>query len=131
MVHHSKSLEFRAELIVLLVMADEKIGECEKKIIKEIAQEIYADEPNRANVLYETIHEFHEKITDHNSLDYSDLINKIRNDIKKTPRFAKKINISQLDRFRECIDNEEDKIFHDRIIEFLSNLRKESMDGVL
>ncbi len=130
-MHHSKSLEFRAELIVLLVMADEKIGKCEKQVIENIAQEIYKDEPDRARVLFETIHEFHEKIIEHNGLDYSDLITKIRNDIRKTPRFAHKINISQLDRFRECIDSEEDKIFHDRIIEFLSSLKKESMSGKL
>jgi len=124
-VHHSSSLEFRAELILLMVMSDGKIGTCEERIIKEISKEIYGKDVSRARLLLETIHEFHEKVVTKNGLEYTDLIIKISNDVKRTPRFVTKINIDQLERFRSCLQDEEDLIFHDRIIEFLTGLKSE------
>ncbi len=126
LVSHSKSLEFRAELIVLMVMSDNKVSECEQKVIAEISKKIYADDSDRARILDETIHEFREKIISHNGLDYSDLINKINNDIKRRPSLAKKINISSLRGFYACTKDKDERIFYDRIIEFLENLKKES-----
>jgi len=125
LVHHSSSLEFRAELILLMIMSDGKVEQCEEDIIKEIGEEIYGTNKDRARLLSETIHEFYEKVTTKNGLEYTDLITKISNDIKRTPRFVKKINIEQLSRFRSCMDNEEDRIFHDRIISFLLGLKEE------
>ncbi len=125
LVYHSSSLEFRAELILLMIMSDEKINECEEQIIKEISEEIYGKDRDRARLLMETIHEFHDKVVTNNGLDYADLITKIINDIKRTPRFVHKINIEHLKRFKECIDDEEELMFQDRIIEFLSNIKEE------
>ncbi len=125
LVHHSTSLEFRAELILLMIMSDGKIEQCEKNIIKEISEEIYGKDKDRARLLSETIHEFYEKVITKNGLEYTDLINKISTDIKRTPRFIHKIDIEQLSRFKSCINDEEDRIFHDRIIDFLSELKEE------
>jgi replicative superfamily II helicase len=126
LVYHSSSLEFRAELMTLMMLSDEKIKECEDTLMKQIASEIYLDDESRARILQETIEEFHDKISSNNGLDYNDLIEKISKDIKKSPRFAEKIEIERLDRFRDCMESEDDKIFHDRIIEFLRELKEES-----
>ena len=125
LVYHSSSLEFRAELILLMIMSDGKIEPCEEEIIKEISEEIYGEEKDRARLLSETIHEFHEKIITKNGLEYTDLITKISNDIKRAPRFVSKINIEHLRRFRACLEDEENQIFHDRIISFLQGLKEE------
>ncbi len=125
LVYHSSSLEFRAELILLMIMSDGKIDPCEERVIKEISEEIYGEEKDRARLLSETIHEFHEKIITKNGLEYTDLITKISNDIKRTPRFVSKINIEHLRRFRSCLKDEENQIFHDRIISFLIGLKEE------
>jgi len=125
LVYHSSSLEFRAELILLMIMSDGKIEACEEEILKEISTEIYGEDKDRARLLSETIHEFYDKIITNNGLVYTDLITKISNDIKRTPRFVSKINIDQLSRFRACLDEEEDLIFHDRLITFLNGLKEE------
>ena len=125
LVYHSSSLEFRAELILLMIMSDGKINPCEEEIIKEISEEIYGTDKDRARLLSETIHEFHEKIITKNGLEYTDIITKISADIKRTPRFVNKINIEHLGKFRACLEDEENQIFHDRIISFLQDLRSE------
>jgi len=125
LVYHSSSLEFRAELILLMVMSDGKIEGCEEALIKEISEEIYGEDHDRARLLSETIHEFYEKVITRNGLEYTDLITKISNDIKRAPRFVEKINVAHLGRFRTCLKEEEDLIFHDRIISFLMDLKEE------
>jgi hypothetical protein len=125
LVYHSSSLEFRAELILLMIMSDGKIEACEEEIIKEISEEIYSEDKDRARLLSETIHEFHDKIITKNVLEYTYLITKISNDIKRAQIFDNKIIIEHLRRFRTCLDYEENQIFHDRIICFLQVLKEE------
>jgi len=123
LVYHSNSLEFRAELITLMILSDDKILKCETDIIADISAEIYGKDNNRSKILYEAIQEYHLKIITNNNLGYNELINKISKDIKVNPRYAQKINIEQLDRFKVCMKNEDDKIFHDRVISFLKTLK--------
>ena len=125
LVPHSKSLEFRAELLTLMILSNEKITNCEKSLIKDIALSIYGDNRGRAQVLYETVEEFHTKVRKNNGLEYNDLIKKITNDTKKNPRFAKKIDTELLDRFRQCLGDDEEIIFHSRLIDYLKELRRE------
>jgi len=125
LVYHSSSLEFRAELILLMIMSNGKIEACEEEILKDISAEIYGEDRDRARLLSETIHEFHEKIITRNGLEYTDLITKILNDVKRTPRFVSKINVEHLSRFKVCLKEEEDLIFHDRVISFLRDLKEE------
>ena len=125
LVYHSSSLEFRAELMTLMMMSDCQIDECEENLIKEIACEIYKEDTNRASILSEAIHEYHAKIIAPNGLSYNDLVAKIASDVKRTPRFTKKIDIVQLSRFRACLEDEEEQIFHDRVISFLQDLKDE------
>ena len=125
LVYNSGSLEFRAELMTLMMMSDCQIDECEENLIQEIACEIYNEDTSRANILAEAIHEYHAKIIAPNGLSYNDLVAKIASDVKRTPRFTNKIDIVQLSRFRVCLEDEEEQIFHDRVISFLQDLKDE------
>lgn len=125
LVYHSDSLEFRAELILLMVMSNNHISACEEEIIRSISSEVYGEDQNRAHLLRETIHELHEKIVTKNGLEYTDLITKISKDIKRKPRFVDKIIIEHLKQFRPCIKDKENQIFHDRLIDFLQELKEE------
>ncbi len=125
-LYHSDSLAFRAKLLTLLVVGNgETINECEEKKLLEIAQKMYPDDHDRAQVLIEAVHEFYDKISELNNLVYDSLIQSILSDIKQTPRYAQKIDIELLDTLKVCIDEEEEMIFHDRILAFLANLKEE------
>ncbi len=125
-LYHSDSLAFRAKLLTLLVVGNgETINECEEKKLLEIAQKMYPDDHDRAQVLIEAVHEFYDKISELNNLVYDSLIQSILSDIKETPRYAQKIDLKLLDTLKVCIDDEEEMIFHDRILAFLANLKEE------
>ena len=125
LVYHNSSLEFRAGLITLMILSDGKISKCEIDVIEGITTEIYPENPNRAKILDEAIHEYHQKISTNNDLGYNELINKIAKDIRNSPRFTEKINIEHLNRFRACLELDDEKIFHDRVIDFLVQLKEE------
>ncbi len=126
LVYHSDSLAFRAKLLTLLVLGNgETINECERDKLRQIAHAIYPDDSDRANILLEAVDEFYDKITERNNLVYDSLIQSIYEDVKQNPRFTKKIDIKLFSLLKECIQDEEDGIFHDRIISFLENLKEE------
>ena len=126
LLYHSDSLAFRAKLLTLLVVGNgDTINECEEVKLQEIAQKMYPDDHDRAQVLLEAVHEFYDKLTEQNNLVYDSLIHSIHNDVKKTPRYAQKIDPELFAILKVCIADEEERIFHDRIITFLQNLREE------
>jgi len=126
LLYHSDSLAFRAKLLTLLVVGNgDTINECEEVKLQEIAQKMYPDDHDRAQVLLEAVHEFYDKLTEQNNLVYDSLIHSIHNDVKKTPRYAQKIDPELFAILKVCIADEEERIFHDRIITFLQNLKEE------
>ena len=126
LLYHSDSLAFRAKLLTLLVVGNgDTINACEEEKLQAISISMYPDDHDRAQILIEVVHEFYEKITEHNNLVYDNLIRSIEEDIKHSPRFSKKINPELFDTLKECIGEEEEQIFHDRIIAFLENLKEE------
>ncbi|SFV54932.1 hypothetical protein MNB_SV-9-15 [hydrothermal vent metagenome] len=128
LVYHNKSLEFRAKLLTLMVASDNDINPCEDKLLRIIANEIYSNNSDRANLLIDTVYEYAIKIKTNNGLNFEHLIMLVEKETKTVKRFEKKIDIELLNRFSECIDDEDDKIFNKRIIEFLENLKKEYRD---
>ncbi len=126
LVYHHSSLEYRAKLLTLMVSSDGQMGECEMEKIKEIAFEIYSEDQERAEVLIDTVNEYHKKIVTDNGLDYEHLIMQVASETKRVKRFAKKIDIALLRRLQVCIADEEDeeRIFQERIIEFLEHLKE-------
>ena len=128
LVYHNKSLEFRAKLLTLMVASDNDINPCEDKLLRIIANEIYSNNSDRANLLIDTVYEYAIKIKTNNGLNFEHLIMLVEKETKTVKRFEKKIDIELLNRFSECIDDEDDQIFNKRIIEFLENLKKEYRD---
>jgi len=126
LVYHHSSLEYRAKILTLMVSSDGEMDECEKQKLKEIAFEIYKDDPERAEVLIDTVTEYHKKIVTDNGLEYEHLILQVAKETKMNKRFANKIDIDLLKKLHECIDDEDEdeRIFQERIIEFLENLKK-------
>jgi hypothetical protein len=127
LVYHHGSLEFRAKLLTLMVSSDGEMNECEKEKITEIAHEIYRDDPERAELLVDTVKEYHTKIVTDNGLDFEHLIRQVDKEVHTVKRFCKKIDIDLLMRLHACIEekDEEERLFQLRIIEFLESLKKE------
>ena len=127
LVHHHHSLEFRAKVLALMVSNDGEIDECERHILKKIAGETYKDDIERADILINTVEEYHEKIVTDNGLDFEDLVIQIVKEVKQNRHYAKKIETDRLQRFLECVDDddEDQKIFLERILEFLEWLKHE------
>jgi len=128
LVYHSKSLEFRAKILTLMVTSDNQISECEHKKLEEIANSIYHDDIQRAELLVDTVYEYHNKIIHDNGLGYQHLIQVVAKEIKETKRFCNKIDKDTLEKLHQCIvenGNEEEILFQQRIMEFLLELKKE------
>jgi len=127
LVYHNSSLEFRAKLMTLMISSNGEISECEKQKLKEIAYKTYANDHERAELLIATIKEYHDKIITNNGLDFEHLIQLVSKEVRTVKRFHEKIDIPLLLQLHECVeeDDEEDRLFQMRIIEFLENLKEE------
>ena len=127
LVYHNSSLEYRAKILTLIVSANGDICECEKQKLKEIAHTIYSEDQERAELLLDTIKEYHNKIITNNGLDFEHLIQLVVKETKEVKRFAQKIDISLLKTLNECVDedDEEEILFKERLLEFLQNLKEE------
>ena len=125
LVYHHSSLEYRAKILTLVISSNGDICECEKQKLKEIAKSIYSDDEERAELLIDTVNEYHTKIVTNNGLNFEDLIQLVERETKEVPRFVKKIDMSLLMLLHECTDGEEDVLFQKHIIEFLQTLKDE------
>ncbi|HIP18586.1 MAG TPA: hypothetical protein EYG78_04530 [Sulfurovum sp.] len=125
LVYHNSSLEFRAKILTLMVSSNGEICECEKQKLKEIAYKIYNEDPERAELLIETVKEYHDKIITNNGLDFEHLIQLVAKEVREVKRFHQKIDIGLLMELHDCIEDEEDRMFQMRIVEFLQNLKEE------
>ena len=125
LVYHHSSLEYRAKLLTLMVSSNGEIDECEKQKLKEIAHSIYADDIERAEVLIDTVNEYHTKIITNNGLNFEHLIQLVERETKAVPRFVDKIDMDLLRQLHECVEDEEDALFQERILEFLGSLINE------
>ena len=125
LVYHHSSLEYRAKLLTLMVSSNGEIDECEKQKLKEIAHSIYADDIERAEVLIDTVNEYHIKIITNNGLNFEHLIQLVERETKAVPRFVEKIDMDLLRQLHECVEDEEDALFQERILEFLGSLINE------
>jgi hypothetical protein len=127
LVYHNSSLEFRAKILTLMVSSNGEICECEKQTLKEIAHEIYSEDAERAQLLIDTVMEYHLKIVTDNGLNFEHLIQLVAKEVKEVKRFCKKIDTHVLMRLHACLDEEDEEavLFQLRIIEFLESLKTE------
>ena len=125
LVYHNRSLEFRAKIITLMIASDTNMNECEEKILDETAHKIYSDDSERAEILIDTVKEYFVKIKTKNGLDFDHLIVLVQREVRENKRFCSKIDIDMLIPFVACHEDEDEKIFIRRIIDFLEELKKE------
>ncbi len=125
LVYHHSSLEYRAKILTLMISANGDMCECEKQKLKEIAHSIYGDDQERAELLIDTVNEYHAKIVTDNGLDFEHLIQLVERETREVPRFTAKIDMGLLMKLHECMDTPEDILFQQRIIEFLQGLKDE------
>jgi hypothetical protein len=125
-VHHHGSLEFRAKIFALLIIANDEIDEDSYSIVKNIGMNIYNDE-DRANVLMLSTKEIVKKIQDHNGLDIDTLVLHIQKELKIVPRYAKKIDIESLKPFLELTRDRDIISYQENILEFLKTLKEETL----
>ena len=125
LVYHHSSLEYRAKILTLMISANGEICECEKQKLKEIAHSIYGDNLERAELLIGTVNEYHSKILTNNGLDFEHLVQLVERETKAVPRFVEKIDMTLLREIHQCIDDDEDALFQERILEFLGTLKTE------
>lgn len=108
-----------------MISSNGEICECEKQKLKEIAKSIYGDDQERAELLLDTVNEYHDKIITHNGLDFEHLIQLVEKETRSVKRFAGKIDMKLLIQLHECTDSEDEIIFQQRILEFLQGLKDE------
>lgn len=127
LVYHHSSLEYRAKILTLMISSNGEICECEKKRLKEIAERIYLNDSDRAELLIDTVFEYHHKIITNNGLDFEHLIQLVVQDSKEVRRFVDKIDMAFLLELHECSkdEEEEERIFQMRIMAFLEDLKEE------
>lgn len=125
LVYHHSSMEYRAKILTLMVSSNGDICECEKEKLQKIAYGIYGEDTERAEVLIDTVYEYHNKIITNNGLNFEHLIQLVQRDSKEVPRFVDKIDIGRLRELHECIKDEDDALFQEHIIEFLETLKED------
>lgn len=125
LVYHHSSLEYRAKILTLMVSSNEMIDACEEQALKEIAYTIYFDDDERAELLIDTVKEYHEKIVTENGLDFEHLVQDVERESRAVSRYVEKIDFELLERLHQCMKEEEDIIFQQRILEFLQMLKEE------
>ncbi len=125
LVYHHSSLEYRAKILTLMISANGEICECEKQKLKEIAHSIYGNDQERAELLIDTVNEYHTKIITNNGLDFEHLIQLVERETKEIRRFTQKIDMELLMQLHECMDSTDDILFQKRILEFLQGLKDE------
>jgi len=125
LLYHNSSLEYRAKVLTLIVAVNGKITPCEEKLLYEIASDIYNNDEERSEILVEAVKEYFEKIVTNNGLNFEHLVFQVEKETKAVKRFSNKIDIETLRRFQVCIDDEEDRIYQDRVIDYLARLKEQ------
>ena len=127
-VHHHGSLEFRAKVFALVIAANEDAKVENFVVVKDIALNIYNGDTDRANLLMISTKELVQKVRDDNDLDIDSLIESIIKELKIVPRYAKKIDIKALKPLLLLTHDEDTRLYQERILEFLENLKNEILN---
>lgn len=124
LLYHHNSLEFRAKLYAALIAANEQYSQCELDLVQEAGMATYTD-IDRANTLRLTVEEYLDKIIEDNGLAIDELIEDLINDLKDYPRYADKITIDEYEKIIACCEDEDSKIYQERIVALYQRLKDE------
>ena len=126
-VHHHGSLEFRAKVFALLIAANKNSSVESYIIVKNIGLDIYENDEERANLLMLTTKEKVHTVHENNGLDIDILVANIQKDLRIVPRYAKKINIQELEKLLPLSHDSDTISYQENILEFLETLRKDTL----
>ena len=124
LLYHNSSLEYRAKVLTLVIAVNEEMSACEERLLYATACQIYDNDEERSEILVETVKEYFDKIITNNGLDFEHLLFQVEKETRDVKRFSGKIDIEMLRQFQACIEDEEDKIYQQRVIEFLKELKE-------
>ena len=122
LLYHHSSLEFRAKLFAALIAANENYSECELDIVQETGMALYGEE-DRANTLRLTVEEYLDKVFEDNGLAIDELIEDIMSDLKDIPRYAEKISIDDYQKIIACCEDEESRLYQERIVDLYQRMK--------
>jgi hypothetical protein len=126
-VHHHGSLEFRAKVFALVIAANEDARVDNYIVVKDIGMQIYANDPDRANLLMLSTKEMVQKVKDNNGLNLDTLVNSIVKELRIVPRYAKKIDVDSLKPLLALTHDEDTYLYQKNILEFLQTLKDETL----
>ena len=121
-VYHHSSLEFRAKIYTVLIAGASEPLHHYQSTLEAIAVEIY-EEPDRADALLMTVKEYLNTLNSKKYLGEEGLLIDLIKELRVVPRYALKIEPEHLERLRECTQDNDSKIYQDRLIEFLRQKR--------
>ena len=126
-VHHHGSLEFRAKVFALVIAANNESSEDSYVVVRNIGLNIYRDDEERAELLAITTKEKVDQVIENNGLDIDILIARIQKELKIMPRYAKKIDLTELRQLLPLSYDEDTISYQKNILEFLENLKNETL----
>jgi hypothetical protein len=124
LLHHHDSLEFRAKLYTVPIVANPDGGECEMEKIERISREIYPNSRHRRGALLLIVREYMEKVHEPNGLGIDELIINIEKDLIRKKRFARKIHLEHIEDLIQCTKEKHSIIYQERILTLFSKLKK-------
>lgn len=124
-VYHHSSLEFRAKIFALVIAADENAKVDNYIVVKNAGLRIYKNDEDRANLLMLNAKEFVKKIKESDGIYTDRFINNIQQELKMVPRYAKKIDTSELQPLLMLPHDEDTIAYQKNIIEFLENIKED------
>jgi len=122
-IYHHDSLEFRAKIYTLPIVANIDNGDCELEKLDNIVEEIYPESLLRQNTLILTVKEYIDKVNQPNGLGIDELILDIEKSVKQEKRFIHKINIKHFSDIASCTLDYESSIYQKRISDYLTKLK--------
>ena len=126
-VHHHGSLEFRAKVFALVIAANEDSTVDSYILVKNLGLKIYKADEERADLLMITTKEKVDQVRENNGLDIDILVTSIQKDLKIIPRYAKKINLEELQQLLPFSFDEDTLLYQKNILEFLETLKNETL----
>lgn len=114
-VYHHYSVEFRAKIFAAMLYMKKQIDETDTQNLTDIGNEIYENDKERTIILKNITKEYAQKIKASGNIDA--LLLEIDKDLKKHPRYAKKIDFAHLRRLFS--QDEDEALLQQQVYEFL------------
>jgi UDP-N-acetyl-D-mannosaminuronate dehydrogenase len=127
-VHNHNSLEFRAKLFALIIAVNEEINEDNYILVKKLSMNTYKNDEHRAEVLTLSTKEVVEKLRESKDINIDSLITSIQKELRKIPRYAKKIEVDKLREFLQYTYDKDTLDYQENILEFLEKLKAETLE---